>query len=327
MNRFQMIDVADKQETVRVATASGVIRLSAAAFSALVAGKNPKGDVLAIAEVAGIMAAKKTHELLPLCHPIALQAVSVSFEQLSDANSVRVVCTAKAIGRTGVEMEALTGVHGALLCIYDLSKAVDPVISIGEVRLLEKRGGKSGHWKNPEIFPDERNHESGSSTNWTSLKVALITLSDRASRGVYEDRSGPVLKDFFSSKGSQVVAAEVVPDDQAEIERHLVKYCKELKVDVVVTTGGTGFGPRDVTPEALKKVCDREIPGFGELLRNSGAKYVTASWLSRSTAGLIDSSLVVCLPGNPKAVREGLAALGELLLHGVRMVRGEEHHH
>ncbi len=325
MTRFHMIDVADKSETLRIATARGRIRLSTAAYAALEQGTNPKGDVLSIAEVTGIMAAKKTPELLPLCHPLSLQAVSFEFEKAPQENSVRVDCTVKAIGRTGVEMEALTGVQGALLCIYDLSKAVDPRITIEEIRLVEKRGGKHGHWKNPDVFGEPPPSARSKASSWSDLRVALLTLSDRASRGEYADSSGPLLKDFFSQKGAQVAYESVIADEASELKIHVQRCCRELKVDIVVTTGGTGLGPRDITPEALESLFDKKIDGFGELLRSSGSRYVSTSWLSRATAGLIGSTLIVSLPGSPKAVREGCAALGDLLLHGVRMIKAQDH--
>ncbi|BDG05556.1 cyclic pyranopterin monophosphate synthase MoaC [Anaeromyxobacter oryzae] len=147
--RFHMIDVGEKPATRRRAVARGRIEMSRAAFDALRGGANPKGDVLAQAEVAGILAAKRTSELLPLCHPLALDRVRVGFELVAGTCSVIASCEAAATARTGVEMEALQGVTGALLAIYDLSKAVDPVLTISDVHLDVKEGGKSGRWVHP----------------------------------------------------------------------------------------------------------------------------------------------------------------------------------
>lgn len=143
----RMVDIGGKTETQRVAIASGHIAMSAEALAAVRDGAVPKGDVLAAARIAGIMAAKKTAELIPLCHPLALDAVTLDFT-LTDAG-VEVRATASLTGRTGVEMEAMTAVSIALLTIYDMAKAVDKGMVIGGVRLLEKRGGKSGHWQAP----------------------------------------------------------------------------------------------------------------------------------------------------------------------------------
>lgn len=152
--RFHMIDVGEKPATRRRAVARGRIRMSRTAFDALRAGANPKGDVLAQAEVAGILAAKRTSELLPLCHPLALDRVRVSFELVPETCSVIASCEAAATARTGVEMEALQGVTGALLAVYDLSKAVDPVLTISDVHLGVKEGGKSGTWVHPGSAPE-----------------------------------------------------------------------------------------------------------------------------------------------------------------------------
>jgi len=148
-HQFHMIDVGEKALTRRMARASGRIRMSPAAFEALRQGANPKGDVLAQAEVAGMLAAKRTAELLPLCHPLALDRVAVWFELEPASHGVLARCEASATARTGVEMEALAGTCGALLAIYDLCKAVDPVLDISEVRLEVKEGGKSGRWVHP----------------------------------------------------------------------------------------------------------------------------------------------------------------------------------
>jgi cyclic pyranopterin phosphate synthase len=141
----RMVDVGGKPETARSATATGRIRMSAEALEAVREGSGPKGDVLAVARIAGIMAAKKTGELIPLCHPLSLDAVSVEFAFEGDA--VRATATASLTGRTGVEMEAMTATCVALLTIYDMAKALDKGMVIEEVRLLEKTGGKSGAWR------------------------------------------------------------------------------------------------------------------------------------------------------------------------------------
>ena len=140
-----MVDVGGKAETHRVAVAAGCIRMSGQALDAIRDGTVPKGDVLAAARIAGIMAAKKTADLIPLCHPLGLDAVAIDFALLDDG--VEVTATASLTARTGVEMEAMVAVSIALLTIYDMAKAVDKAMVIDAVRLIEKRGGKSGDWK------------------------------------------------------------------------------------------------------------------------------------------------------------------------------------
>ena len=143
--KARMVDVGGKPETARTAVASGRIRMNADALAAIRDGAVPKGDVLAAARIAGIMAAKKTAELIPLCHPLALSSVTVDFAVEEDA--VAATATASLVGRTGVEMEAMTACCVALLTIYDMAKALDKGMVIDAVRLIEKRGGKSGEWR------------------------------------------------------------------------------------------------------------------------------------------------------------------------------------
>ena len=144
----RMVDVGGKRETARSATATGRIRMSPQALAAVREGSGPKGDVLAAARIAGIMAAKKTGELIPLCHPLSLDAVSVEFA--FEEGAVRATAKASLTGRTGVEMEAMTATSIALLTIYDMAKALDKGMVIEGMRLLEKTGGKSGAWRAPE---------------------------------------------------------------------------------------------------------------------------------------------------------------------------------
>jgi cyclic pyranopterin phosphate synthase len=143
----RMVDVGAKAPTQRVAVARGMIRMSAAALSAIRDGTVPKGDVLATARIAGIMAAKKTGELIPLCHPLSLDAVAVEFTLVDEG--VECTATASLTAKTGVEMEAMTAACVALLTIYDMAKAVDKGMVIEAVRLIAKRGGKSGDWSAP----------------------------------------------------------------------------------------------------------------------------------------------------------------------------------
>jgi cyclic pyranopterin phosphate synthase len=150
-----MVDVGSKASTHRVAVATGRIQMLASTLALIQAGTVKKGDVLGIARIAGIQGAKKTSDLIPLCHPLALTRVALDFEVLADAEVPSIVCTATAetIGQTGVEMEALTAVQVALLTVYDMCKAADRGMTITDVKLLEKQGGKSGHWVAPSTEP------------------------------------------------------------------------------------------------------------------------------------------------------------------------------
>ncbi len=146
-----MVDVSQKEKSERTAAAEGIVVMSAETFSLLQSGEAKKGDVLATARIAGIMAAKRTHDLIPLCHPLALDNVAVDFEPIDDASGLRVTANVKTTGATGVEMEALTAVCVACLTIYDMLKAVDKAMRFEGIRLLKKSGGRSGDFVAPSV--------------------------------------------------------------------------------------------------------------------------------------------------------------------------------
>ena len=143
----RMVDVSEKPVTARTAIAEGLIAMAPATLALLESGETPKGDVMATARIAGIMAAKRTHELIPLCHPLSLTRVSVDLEPIAELPGVRVTAEVRSAGQTGVEMEALTAVSVACLTLYDMLKAVDRAMRIGGIRVLEKAGGRSGHYR------------------------------------------------------------------------------------------------------------------------------------------------------------------------------------
>jgi molybdenum cofactor synthesis domain-containing protein len=151
-------------------------------------------------------------------------------------------------------------------------------------------------------------------------RAAVLTVSDRVYKGIYEDKSGPAAEEQLRALGFEIVGVAVVPDEADQIVAALLHWspCSE----VIVTTGGTGCAPRDVTPEATLKVLDRIVPGIAEKMRIAGSEHEPRSWLSRSVAGLRGACLIVNLPGSPKGVRESLDAVGELLLHAVTLARG-----
>ena len=148
--RAKMVDVSQKADTERIGIASGRIQMQPETFELITAQKIKKGDVLAVAQVGGIMAAKKTWETIPMCHPLLLTGVDIQFELYPKVSEIEAIATVKTTGKTGIEMEALNAVSAALLTIYDMCKAVDRGMVILDIKLLEKDGGKSGHYKRGE---------------------------------------------------------------------------------------------------------------------------------------------------------------------------------
>lgn len=317
---FRMIDVGYKEITHRKAVAVGSIYLSPITLEMIKKRESPKGDILAMAEVAGIMAAKNTSHLLPLCHPLLLNSVKVWFE--IKEQHVDCFCEVTCDAKTGVEMEALVGVNISLLTVYDLAKAVDPTIEIQNIYLRTKEGGKSGLWMHPKAEPAEEKVTKKVELN--GLRFSVGTLSDRASQGTYEDKSGMILRQFFTEAGATEVFCRVIPDDKDLLEKLVMEVC-ELRSDVLLLTGGTGISKRDITPEVVKSLASKELIGFGELQRQYGAKYTKLSWLSRSSAYVVKETLVILFPGNPKAVQQGLEGIADLIGHAVRMMKGDSH--
>ncbi len=157
MGNAHMVDVSEKEDTKRIAIAKGRISMNEECYQKVKEGSMKKGDVLGVARIAGIMGAKKCSELIPLCHILNLTKLSVDFIYVDETYEIEAVCTAATTGKTGVEMEALTGVNIALLTIYDMCKAVDKTMVMGDIHLVEKDGGKSGHFRNPNEFEEQYN--------------------------------------------------------------------------------------------------------------------------------------------------------------------------
>jgi molybdopterin adenylyltransferase len=157
------------------------------------------------------------------------------------------------------------------------------------------------------------------------IRVAVLTVSDRCSRGECEDLSGPAIEEALPSSTFAVHHRRVVPDDPDAIAGTIIEWADGGDVDLVLTTGGTGLGPRDVTPEATMSVCDRLVPGFAEAMRIEGLKHTPNAVLSRAAAGIRKRTLIVNLPGSPRAVRECLDAILDALPHAVAMMQGQGH--
>jgi cyclic pyranopterin phosphate synthase len=303
---MKTIDVSYKLQTLREATAYGRIRLSEECIEKIKNKELPKGDCVEATKVAGLFAAKKTPELLPFCHPIGFDHAEVELK--IGENFVEVYATVRGIARTGYEMEALTAVSVALLNIYDMCKGIDKNMVIEDIKLLSKKGGKSDYGENLE-----------------GIKVAVITVSDRASKGIYEDKSGKLAIEKLKDLKGNVVYYKVVPDEKEEIQK-AVKEALNKGAEVVVTSGGTGLGPRDITPEAVSELAVKEIKGFGEAMRIFGSQFTPKALVSRATAYVLpDGKIALVLPGSRGAVNDYLNLLGNLIKHALDMAKGKGH--
>jgi cyclic pyranopterin phosphate synthase len=325
-----MVDVGEKPPTARRAVAAARVRASAELLEKIAANTLTKGNLLDVARLAGIQAAKRTDELIPLCHSLPVEHADV--QAWVDGEHVQLRAEVSTFSKTGVEMEALTAASVAALTVIDMGKAVDRSMVIESVRLLEKSGGRSGDYRAPEMTspPEEASlavaHAEEPEPR-TTITAAVLTVSDRCSRGRAEDRSGPALARLLSDRlGARVVATDCVPDDGPTIRSRLTTWAQESpKPDLIVTTGGTGLGPRDVTPEATAAVLERRHAGLLELVRRKCAPKSDRVFLSRGEAGTIGQTLVVNFPGSLRGATESLVALIDVLPHAIEMLHGEGH--
>lgn len=265
----------------------------------------PKKDVLAIARSSGVMAAKKTADMIPYCHPIPIDACDISFEL--EACKVVITASVEAVSKTGLEMEALTAASISALVLYDMLKPIDKAMEIQSTRLLEKHGGKSDF---EEDIPRD-------------FRSAVIVTSDGTYQGARKDKSGKLIQEKLESYGIQPDYF-VLPDDLEQIKTKLSELCRQ-NFHLIVTTGGTGLGPRDVTVEATRAIIDREIPGVVEAARSYGQNRTPYAMLSRGLAGQKGNTMILNLPGSSGGVRETLAAVFPAVFHAYKMMKGEGH--
>ena len=302
-----MFDVGDKPDTQRQAVANAIVRVSPETIRLLNEGKSPKGNIIDAARLAATMAAKRTWELIPYCHPIPIDHVKVDVSLNEETIEVKV--NVKTVWKTGVEMESLTAACIAALTIYDMLKPIDDTLSIESIKLQEKHGGMKGFYEKYD----------------RNLRVAVLVISDSASRRERSDESGKLVVEKLTKNGFNVVEYKIISDDANHIESNLKRFCDELKVDLVLTSGGTGVGPRDVTPEATTKVLEKDVKGVAEVLRAYGQRRTPLSMLSRGVAGVRGNTVIVNLPGSVKAVSESLDSLFPGILHIYKMLRGHGH--
>ena len=300
----KMVDVTDKLSTARIAKAEGKIYMKPETIAAIKDDTLPKGNVLTTAKIAGIQAAKKTADMIPMCHQLNLSFVDIQFDIGSDCICIRSIVKTKEA--TGVEMEALSAVTITAITIYDMSKSVDKTMEINGIKLVEKMGGKSDHAT--EYRPN----------------VGVITLSDGVARGERQDTSGKILADGFLYSGCSVEHQMVLEDGSDKLVSIIHDWISS-GVELILTTGGTGLSPRDLTIETLEGIFDSKLTGIEQSLHSYGRGKVKTAMLSRLTAGLVKGSIIICLPGSPGAAKDALSVLIPTIFHSFHMMKGEQH--
>lgn len=316
-----MRDITNKPISLRTASAVGVLFCSAETISLIREDKLPKGNLFDVARTAGFVGAKLTPQLLPHCHPVAIDGMELQFEFLEkerhaglltdealNRSGIVIRGEAKSIGRTGIEMEVLTGVSVAALEIYDMLKPVDKKLEIGYIRLLEKRGGKSDREK---YFA-------------SSPSCAVLVCSNSAAAGKREDKSGRIILEMLEAVRAEVRHYVIVPDEKNRIQQQIRDWVAE-DIQFIFTTGGTGLGPRDQTVGAVKELLERDAEGISEAMRAYGQMRTPMAMMSRGVAGSVGETLIVTLPGSSDGARESLEAILPAVFHARKMMKGGGH--
>ena len=308
-----MVDVGDKPVTARRAVAAATVRMRPEVLAQLLDAGGPKGDALVTARLAGIGAAKRTSELIPLCHPLSLDHVDLELTPDADAGTVTIRAEVRVTARTGVEMEALTAASVAALTLYDMAKALQRDIVVERIELVEKSGGRSGDYKRHQAAAPAE-HEA-----------VVVTCSNRSAAGERRDASGPALVAALQAAGFDVAAEAIVVADDEEAIAALLARLADAGHRLIITTGGTGLTPTDVTPAATRRILEREAPGLAELMRAKGMASTPMAALSRGVVGTRGITLIANLPGSPTGATESLAALLPILRHALDQLSGSDH--
>ncbi|MBK9106900.1 MAG: bifunctional molybdenum cofactor biosynthesis protein MoaC/MoaB [Saprospiraceae bacterium] len=302
-----MVDITAKNNSHRIAIAQAIVRVgSVKTIEAIQQKKVPKGDVLEAARVAGLFGIKKTSDLIPDCHPLPIEFAQIKFSIID--LSIIIEVEVQTIYKTGVEVEAMHGASIVALTIYDMLKPIDKEIEIATIKLLKKKGGKSDYAD--LLSPD--------------FKAAVIVCSDSVSSGKKEDSAGKAIMASLQKYNAKLGTYLVIPDD-IELIQKTIQDCCASQHHMIIITGGTGLSMRDQTPEAVRPILEREIPGIAEAMRQYGQQRMPYAMLSRSVAGMIGEHLILALPGSTRGAMESMSAIFPAVFHLFRLKEGFKH--
>lgn len=302
-----MVDITHKVSSLRKAVAMAVVKVSSqATIDRIVSKTVPKGDLFEFSRAAGLLAVKKTSDVIPDCHPLPVEYTAI--RHTIKGLEIEVEVEVHTIYKTGVEVEAMHGAAITALTMYDMLKPIDKSVEVGTIKLVSKAGGKTS-------FPADMVRD---------LNCAVIVCSDTVAAGKGEDQSGKKIIEKLKTYDVEVSKYEIISDDFDGIQA-MVKSLAEDNYNLVIFSGGTGLSPRDNTPDAVFPLLDVSIPGIMEAARSYGQDRTPFSMLSRGVAGFIRNTLVLTLPGSPKGVEECMNALFPYIFHIFRVAGGMRH--
>jgi cyclic pyranopterin phosphate synthase len=302
-----MVNITKKSNTLRIAIATATVKVSKQeTIDAIEQRKIPKGDVFEFARAAGLFGVKKTSDVIPDCHPLPIEYTAITYEIVG--LTIIITVEVHTIYKTGVEVEAMHGASVTALTMYDMLKPIDKGVEIENIRLLKKSGGKSD-LKNAR-FPE--------------LKAAVVVCSDSIFENKAQDTSGKAIISRLETWGINTDKYEILPDE-INIIRDKASELSKSDYQLIIFTGGTGLSPRDVTPEAIAPLIDRNIEGIMETARRYGQERMPYAMLSRGVAGFIGNTLVLTFPGSKSGVEESMDALFPQVLHLFKVIKGEKH--
>ncbi|MFN5250830.1 MAG: bifunctional molybdenum cofactor biosynthesis protein MoaC/MoaB [Bacteroidia bacterium] len=302
-----MNDITHKINTLRVAIAEANVLLGSEATAEAIRTQSvPKGNVFEFARAAALLAVKNTSNVIPDCHPLPVESCKVTSE-LQGLNIV-IQVEVKTIYRTGVEVEAMHGASIAALTMYDMLKPIDKNIEIQNIKLLHKKGGKSDFTDIPK----------------RPVYAAVVVCSDTVAAGKKEDKAGLKISEILKSYGIEISSYTIISDDATQIAAAVQAHCAP-GTDLLIFTGGTGLSPRDITPETVAPLLDREVPGMMEAARKYGQDRMPYAMVSRGVAGFKGKTLVITTPGSTRGAEETMQALFPYVLHLFRVAEGAQH--
>ena len=297
-----MVDITHKSNTLREATAQAIVKVGDQKTIKLIeAGEIPKGDIFEMSRAAGLLGVKKTPDLLPDCHPLPIEYTDVEY-QINELE-ISILMTIKTIYKTGVEVEAMHGASIVALNMYDMLKPVDKNVEIRTIKLLKKTGGKS-NFKQPI----------------DGLTCKVVVCSDSVSKGEKEDRSGQLIEKRMKEFGVKT-SLNVVPDEKEAIAKEV----REQTSDFLIFTGGTGAGPKDVTPDTIRPLLDTTLHGVEEEMRRYGQERFPTAMLSRSVAGIRNNKIILAFPGSSGGVTDCMNAIFPHIFHVFHVLKGGGH--